>query len=286
MQQDRSHYILSVDVEDYFQVEAFSREVPRDDWDRWPSRVVDNTRRALDLCDEAGARGTYFILGWVAKKFPGLVREIVSRGHEAACHSFWHRPVYTLTPETFRQDLREARDAIEQAGGARIAGYRAPSWSITAKSLWALDILAEEGFAYDSSIYPIRHDLYGLPGARRFPHELETGSGRLHEFPPATMSLFGTTLPAAGGGYLRIFPFAYTTWALRRLQREDGRAMVVYFHPWELDPAQPRIAARFKSRFRHYTNLGKMESRLGRLLRAHPFGPFCGLLEGARDVAV
>jgi polysaccharide deacetylase family protein (PEP-CTERM system associated) len=285
MQQDRPHYILSVDVEDYFQVEAFSREVPRDDWDRWPSRVVDNTRRALDLCDEAGARGTYFILGWVAKKFPGLVREIVSRGHEAACHSFWHRPVYTLTPETFRQDLREARDAIEQAGGSRLAGYRAPSWSITAKSLWALDILAEEGFAYDSSIYPIHHDLYGLPGARRFPHELETGSGRLHEFPPATISLFGTTLPAAGGGYLRIFPFAYTAWALERLERDDGRAMVVYFHPWELDPDQPRISARFKSRLRHYTNLGKMESRLRRLLGAHDFEPFCGLLEGAARVS-
>src|SRR5690242_20031437 len=152
---DQCRYIISVDVEDYYQVEAFAKVVPREDWDRWPSRVVANTNRVLDLFDEYAVKGTFFTLGWVADKFPALVREIHARGHELACHSYWHRPVYQLTPEAFREDLLRARDAIEQAGGARVAGYRAPSWSITARSLWALDILAEEGFLYDSSIFPI-----------------------------------------------------------------------------------------------------------------------------------
>jgi polysaccharide deacetylase family protein (PEP-CTERM system associated) len=276
--ENRARYILSVDVEDYFHVEAFSKEISRTEWDRWPTRVVNNTRRVLDLCDEYNVRSTCFVLGWVARKFPSLVREIHERGHELACHSFWHRPVYSLTPEVFREDLRESRQAIEQAGGVRVEGYRAPSWSITAKSLWALDILAEEGFVYDSSIYPIHHDLYGYPGAERFPYRVGPEGRELTEFPPATVQVLGATLPSGGGGYLRIFPFPYTTWALRRLEREDGRAVVVYFHPWELDPDQPRIAARWKSRFRHYTNLGKMESRLRRLLAANRFEPFRELI--------
>lgn len=272
-------YILSVDVEDYFQVEAFSREIARADWDRWPSRIVQNSHRALDLCDQFGVKATYFVLGWIAAKFPALVREIHQRGHELACHSFWHRPIYSLSPAAFREDLREARSAIEQAAGARLLGHRAPSWSITPKSLWALEILAEEGFLYDSSIYPIHHDLYGFPGADRFPHQVETPKGMLTEFPPATVQLWGHTLPSAGGGYLRILPFLYTRWAIRRLARDDGRAIVVYFHPWELDPEQPRIPARAKSRFRHYTNLRAMEPRLRRLLGSHPFEPFRALLD-------
>ncbi len=277
-------YILSVDVEDYFQVEAFARNVSRDDWDRWPSRVVANTHRALDLCDERGVKGTYFTLGWVAAKFPSLVREIHARGHELACHSYWHRPVYSLTPEVFREDLRQAREAIQQASGVRVVGYRAPSWSITAKSMWALDVLAEEGFLYDSSIYPIRHDIYGVPGAQRLPYKLETVSGELREFPPATVRIRGTNLPAAGGGYLRILPFLYTTWAVRKLAAEPGSVVVVYFHPWELDPEQPRIAAGRKSRFRHYTNLRRMEPRLRSLISAHPFEPFCNLIEEPAQV--
>lgn len=273
---ERCHYILSVDVEDYFQVEAFSKVVPRADWDRWPSRVVANTNRILDLFDEFGVKGTFFTLGWVAQKFPALVREIHRRGHELACHSFWHRPVYQLTPETFREDLLQARDAIEQASGVRVVGYRAPSWSITAQSLWALDVLAEEGFLYDSSIFPIRHDLYGIPGAKRFPYRPPTARSTLMEFPPATVQIMGNTLPAAGGGYLRIFPLAYTQWALRQLEREfagEGVA-VVYLHPWEIDPEQPRIAAQLKSRFRHYTNLHRMEPRLRALLNNFRFEPF------------
>jgi len=276
--QPMAQYILSVDVEDYFQVEAFARQVSRADWDQWPSRVVANTQRTLDLCDDYGVKGTFFVLGWVARKFPALVRDIQSRGHELACHSFWHRPVYSLTPETFREDLRQARDTIQQAGGVRVEGYRAPSWSITSASTWALEILVEEGFTYDSSTFPIRHDLYGIPGAERFPYRIPTKSGELIEFPPATVKLFNAILPSAGGGYLRIFPFPYTQWALNRIEREDGRAVVVYFHPWEIDPGQPRIQAHAKSRFRHYTNLGSMELRLRRLLQSRPFQPFRALI--------
>ncbi len=273
------NYVLSVDVEDYFQVEAFARQVSRADWDSYPCRVVANTHRLLDLFDEHNAKATFFTLGWVAAKFPALVRDIQQRGHELACHSFWHRPVFSLTPEAFREDVRDARTAIEQAGGTRVAGYRAPSWSITRNSLWALDVLAEEGFTYDSSIFPIRHDIYGIPDARRFRHQLEgIKAGKLTEFPPSTVRLFGQNLPSAGGGYLRIFPLWYTEWALRRIAREDGRAVVVYLHPWEVDPDQPRMTAPWKSRFRHYTNLGAMESRLRRLLQARRFQPFCNLL--------
>src|ERR1035437_4842988 len=207
LMQPAAHHVLSIDVEDYFQVEAFARDVAREDWDRWPSRVVDNTKRCLDLCDEVGAKATYFTLGWVANKFPGLVREIHQRGHELACHSFWHRRVYTLTPEQFREDVRQAKDIIEQTSGAKVEGYRAPSWSITAKSLWALEVLAEEGFTYDSSIFPINHDLYGIPGANRFPYRLQTANGgSLTEFPPVTVKIFGATLPAAGGGHFRLLP--------------------------------------------------------------------------------
>jgi polysaccharide deacetylase family protein (PEP-CTERM system associated) len=275
-----AHYILSVDVEDYFQVEAFAHVVSRDEWDQWPSRVVVNTLKTLDLCDEYGVKGTYFVLGWVARKFPSLVREIHSRGHELACHSFWHRPVCSLNPETFRQDLREACDAIGEASGARAMGYRAPSWSITPDSLWAFDVLAEEGFVYDSSIFPIHHDLYGHPGGQRFRHDIPTGNGRgLIEFPASTIQLFGSNVPTGGGGYLRILPFAFTRWSLERIAREDGRAVVVYFHPWEIDPEQPRIASPLKSRLRHYTNLHRMEARLRRLLATLSFRPFRDVLQ-------
>lgn len=278
-------YILSVDVEDYFQVEAFTRQVSRDDWDRLPSRVVANTQRSLDLCDAYGTKATYFMLGWVARRFPALVREIQRRGHELACHSFWHRPVCSLTPEVFREDLRMACDAVADAAGVRPIGFRAPSWSITPDSTWAFDVLAEEGFVYDASIFPIRHDLYGFAGAGRFPHPVTTACGReLMEFPSATVQLFGANVPTGGGGYLRILPFMFTKWALGRLAQEDGRAVVVYFHPWELDPEQPRMAGPWKSRFRHYTGLKRMEPRLRRLLAERRFEPFAELL-GQRAAA-
>jgi polysaccharide deacetylase family protein (PEP-CTERM system associated) len=280
-------YVLSVDVEDYYQVEAFAANVSRSDWDRWPSRVLENTRRTLDLCDAHAAKATFFILGWVARKSPVLVREIRERGHEVACHSFWHRPVYSLSPEEFRTDLREARDTIQDAAGVAVTGYRAPSWSITAKSMWALDILAEEGFRYDSSIFPIRHDLYGYAGGKRTPYlHRAPGGEELIEFPPATLQLFGTNLPCAGGGYLRIFPFWYMRWALSRIGREEGQLPVVYFHPWEIDPDQPRIDGPRKSRFRHYTNLRSMAGRLERLMKAHRFQPFQSVLESGFQAGI
>lgn len=267
-------HILTVDVEDYFQVEAFAGNLSRDDWDRYPSRVVANCRRLLDLFDRYDAKATFFVLGWIADRFPAIVREIHQRGHELACHSFWHRRVDSLTPEEFRADTRAACDAIEQAAGVRVLGYRAPTWSITRKALWAFDVLAQEGFTYDSSIYPIHHDLYGIPGAARYPYVQSCEQGRsIHEFPPATVRIAGMNFPAAGGGYLRLFPLAYTFWAFRQFERA-GSPLVVYVHPWEIDPDQPRIAAPFKSRFRHYTNLRRTQMRLERILQKYRFVAF------------
>jgi polysaccharide deacetylase family protein (PEP-CTERM system associated) len=273
-------HILSVDVEDYFQVEAFAGQVSRESWDSRPSRVVANTCRVLDLFEAYQARGTFFFVGWVAERFPQLVREVRKRGHEIACHSYWHRTVYSLTPEEFREDTRRAKRVIEDAAGVAVTGYRAPSWSITGECLWALDILAEEGFTYDSSIYPIHHDLYGVPGAKRFPYMHPCRNGlKLAEFPPATLRLLGTNFPVAGGGYLRIFPSAYTELAFRTFENVYGRRVVVYLHPWELDPEQPRIRGPLKSRLRHYTNLGRMHAHVSAVLERHGFARFCDVLE-------
>lgn len=272
-------HIISVDVEDYYQVEAFSDAITRKSWDNWPSRVVANTHRALDLLDQYSTKATFFFVGWIAHRFPSLVREVGARGHEVACHSYWHRPVYSLTPNQFREDTREAKDVIEQAAGGRIIGYRAPTWSITKSCLWALDILAEMGFIYDSSIFPIKHDLYGDPEAQRLPYVYECRSGlKLREFPPATIRIAGLNLPGAGGGYLRVFPVFYTLWMFRQAEKKRSHPLVVYFHPWELDPDQPRIREKLKSRLRHYTHLDSMQSRLSLLLQSRSFLPFCELL--------
>jgi polysaccharide deacetylase family protein (PEP-CTERM system associated) len=272
-------HILSVDVEDYFQVEAFAGQVSRESWDSFPSRVVANTQRVLDLFDAHQAKGTFFFVGWVAARFPHLVREVQSRGHELACHSYWHRTVYSLSEKEFREDTRRAKRAIEDASGVAVNGYRAPSWSITKNCLWALDILAEEGFTYDSSIYPIHHDLYGVPSAKRFPYMHKCGNGLdLLEFPPATLRFLATNFPVAGGGYLRIFPSAYTELAFRTFEKNYGERVVVYLHPWELDPEQPRIAGSLKSRLRHYTNLRRMETKVGAVLKRHKFARFSDVL--------
>jgi polysaccharide deacetylase family protein (PEP-CTERM system associated) len=267
-------HIMSVDVEDYFMVEAFAETVSLSSWDSWPSRVFDNTKRSLDLFDEYNIKGTFFFVGWVAEKFPELVRDVQTRGHELACHSYWHRTVYSLTPNEFREDTRQAVKAIEDAAGVKVYGYRAPSWSITKQSLWALDILAEEGFTYDSSIFPIHHDLYGVPGAQRFPYEVKCQNGLvLQEYPPTTVRLFGQNLPGAGGGYLRIFPWSYTRWAFHKTEECDQR-VVVYFHPWEIDPEQPRVPSKLKSRLRHYTRLEGMKERLRNAMGQYAFYSF------------
>lgn len=280
-----SSNVLSVDVEDYFHVEAFADVVDRTQWNAYPCRVENNTRRLMDLLDECGVRGTFFILGWVAERYPALVREIVARGHEPGCHSYWHRPIFRLTPEEFRDDTRRAKDVTEQAAGVRVEGYRAPSFSVTARSLWALDILAELGFTFDSSVFPIHHDTYGIPDAPRAPFRTATPSGNLMEFPITTFHLpFLPNLPVGGGGYLRILPFWYTRLGLQRA-RAQHLPEIVYIHPWELDPEQPIMAGRWKSRLRHYTNLHKTAPRLRKLLQSAPFSPFreSHLAETVRD---
>lgn len=270
----RATHIMSVDVEDYFMVEAFAGSVARESWGSRPSRMATNTYRTLDLFDRYEVKGTFFFVGWVAERFPQLVREVQARGHELACHSFWHRKVSSLSPHEFRKDTIEAKRAIEDASGTNVYGYRAPSWSITRNCLWALDILAEEGFTYDSSIYPIYHDLYGVPDARRFFYTHKLANNRsLLEIPPATIRVFGQNLPGAGGGYLRILPMTYNNWFFRKFEKEYGERVMVYFHPWELDAEQPRLKDKWKSRFRHYTNLGVMEARLESLLQKYSFAP-------------
>lgn len=268
-------YLLTVDVEDYFHVQAFADVVERVTWDQYPSRVEANTRRLLDLFDEFHARATFFILGWVAERFPGLVREIVERGHEPACHSYWHRLIYTLTPQQFRDDTRQAKTVIEQAAGVAVLGYRAPSYSVTTKLQWALDELVEAGFTYDSSIFPIRHDIYGMHDAPRFPFRFATGAGELLEYPLTTFRVLGQNLPVGSGGYLRILPGWYTRQGLQRAQH-DGILPIISIHPWEVDPEQPRIRGRLRSRLRHYTNLGKTPARLRHLLDQGSFQGFMG----------
>jgi polysaccharide deacetylase family protein (PEP-CTERM system associated) len=280
--------VISVDVEDYFHVEAFSDIVDRKNWDQYPSRVEANTKRILDLLDESGVKGTFFVLGWVAERYPNLVREIVSRGHELACHSYWHRLIFNLEPKEFREDTLRAKAVLEQAAGLPVYGYRAPSFSIVTSSLWALEILAESGFTYDSSIYPIHHDTYGIPSAPRAPFRIDTPAGPIMEYPMSTFRMLGKhNLPVGGGGYLRMLPFWYTKLGCRRLQSEKV-PLVVYIHPWEIDPDQPRLPGRRKSVLRHYTNLKKTAGRLRRLLQSGQFASFreSGLMDIPRPAAL
>lgn len=269
---------LTVDVEDYFHVSAFDAPGKRDRWDAFESRVCRNTGRLLDLFARSSTTATFFVLGWVAERYPQLVREIAAAGHEIASHGYAHRLVYDMTPDEFRADLRRAKDALESASGIEILGFRAPSFSITRRSMWALDILAEEGYAFDSSIYPVRRDRYGVPGAPRFAHDIQRPAGRLVEVPPATMRVGGVTLPVAGGGYFRLYPEALTHAAIRHLNDVDGQPAVVYLHPWEVDPEQPAQAGSPLSRFRHWVNIDKTEPRLARLLTTFDFGPLSAVL--------
>jgi polysaccharide deacetylase family protein (PEP-CTERM system associated) len=265
---------LTVDVEDYYQVSAFESVVRFEDWDRYESRVEKNTIRVLDLLDEYKTKGTFFVLGWVAERHPELVRLIHRRDHEVASHGYAHKRIYTQSPEQFRAETQHCKKLLEDISGGPIIGYRAASYSITAQSLWALEILAEEGFRYDSSIFPIRHDLYGIPGHPRFFHQLNSNGWRaIAEVPLSTLRIAGNNVPVAGGGYLRIFPYAVNRLAIRHLNRNETQPAVVYFHPWEIDPDQPRITAAWRSRFRHYTNLGRLERRLCKLLSSFSFGP-------------
>jgi polysaccharide deacetylase family protein (PEP-CTERM system associated) len=269
---------MTVDVEDYFHVSAFQDTVPRALWDRLESRVVRNTRRLLELFEQRDTRATFFVLGWVAERHPSLVREIAAAGHELASHGYGHRLVYEQSPREFREDIRRSRDVIAAAAGVTVHGYRAPSFSITKQSLWALDIIHEEGFAYDASVFPVRHDRYGLPSAPRHFHALEQRTGTLWECPGSTVRIGGVNLPVGGGGYFRLLPYAWTRWGMSRVNNKEGRATVFYLHPWEIDPDQPRLNGSLLSRYRHYTNLSRTEKRLKRLLSDFRFAPLSELL--------
>jgi polysaccharide deacetylase family protein (PEP-CTERM system associated) len=260
---------MTIDVEDYFHVSAFSQVLDRSSWPQLESRVERNTQRLLDLFDEHQVRMTFFVLGWVAERYPDLIKSLHQRGHEVACHGLTHELVYKQTPELFRSETQRSKSLLEDLTGAPVRGYRAASYSITSKSLWALDILVELGFEYDSSIFPIHHDLYGMPGTPRHPHAV--ADGKLLEIPLTTVQLAGQRLPCAGGGYFRLLPYSVFRWSLRRVNAE-GLPAVFYMHPWEIDPGQPRIDAPLKSRFRHYTNLHRTESRLSKLLKDFRWG--------------
>jgi len=271
---------LTVDVEDYFHVSAFADSINRHDWGNYPLRVEKNTRLLLDLFDEYQVKATFFVLGWVAESIRGLVKEIAARGHEVACHGYSHQLVFNQSPDVFREETHRSKSLLEEIVQAPIRGYRAASYSITERSLWALDILAEAGFEYDSSIFPVRHDRYGIPDAPEFPHRMKTPKGySLVEFPLSTVRIFRYRLPVAGGGYFRLYPYAFTKAGLAHVNRRNS-PFIFYLHPWEVDPDQPRISASWFSRFRHYNNLDKCESRLRSLMTDFQFGTTWDVLGG------
>ena len=264
---------MTVDVEDYYQVSAFEGVVDRARWDAYESRVERNTRLVLDVLAARNVRATFFTLGWVADRHPSLVRELVARGHEVASHGYEHRLLTTFTPDAFRADLARAAEAIERACGVRVRGFRAPSFSVGLDNLWVHDVLRDEGYLFSSSVFPVRHDRYGIPDFPRHPVVLTDADGRtIWEFPMTTKRVLGRNLPVAGGGWMRLLPGAVMRRALRG-ENATGEPTIVYLHPWELDPEQPRIAAApRKARFRHYLNLGRMRDRLDRLLTTFRYG--------------
>ena len=262
---------MSVDVEEHFHVSAFEGQLNRRDWDSQPSRVAGNTYRLIDLFNEYDVSATFFTLGWVARRMPDLIKAIASAGHEIASHGYDHRRVASQTADEFRDDTRKTKRILEDLTGHEVIGYRAPSFSISQNTPWAHDILGEVGYKYSSSVYPIRHDHYGVPDAPRSPYRKDNGG--LLEIPLATTRLAGQNLPAAGGGYFRLLPFAYSKWALSRINRHEERPVAFYLHPWEIDPDQPRVSGLpFLSRFRHYTNLGRFENRLKSILADFAWG--------------
>jgi polysaccharide deacetylase family protein (PEP-CTERM system associated) len=263
---------FTVDVEDYYHVTGFERHIARDSWDSHASRVEQSTQRILEIMAQHNVRGTFFILGWIAQKFPRLVRDIQAAGHELGSHSFWHRLVYNLTPDEFRRDVQDSKAAIEDACGTVVTCYRAPSFSITRKSLWALDILCEEGFTVDASIFPTRHDRYGIPEAKTEIHRWTSASGSIITYPSTVVSLMGWNVPAGGGGYFRLYPWLFTRMLLKKVQR-TGRPIMFYVHPWEVDADQPRFSFGSRgTRFRHYVNLDQTSRKLASLLQTFPFG--------------
>ena len=265
---------LTIDVEDYYHVSAFESIIKYEDWGRFESRVEKNTLKILELLNTFKIKATFFILGWIAERSPQMVKEIQKEGHEIACHGYRHQLVYEIGPERFREDITRSKRILEDIIGKEVIGYRAPSYSITKKSLWALDILIEEGFKYDSSIFPIRHDRYGIPDFSRFSKKISLNEkGEILEIPLSTIQLFGKNIPIAGGGYLRLLPVRFIEWGIRSLNKKEAQPAIIYFHPWEIDPKQPKLNGSRVSVFRHYVNIGKTFSKLKRLLNNIKFGP-------------
>lgn len=261
---------LTIDVEDYFQVSALAPHFPRSRWDSVPCRVERNVELILEMLDGRNASATFFTLGWIAERYPGLVRRIADAGHEVASHGYGHERASAQTREGFLDDIRRAKSVLEDISGVAVTGYRAPSFSIGTGNLWAHDCISEAGYAYSSSVYPVKHDHYGIPDAPRFAYRLSNG---LVEVPVSTVRFMGRNWPAGGGGFFRLLPYAVSRWQIDKVNRSDRRAAIFYFHPWEIDPGQPRVAeASAKTRFRHYVNLGRTESRLKRLLTDFDWG--------------
>ena len=258
---------MTIDVEDYFQVSAFAPHIARDSWDHQECRIERNMDRILTMLEEHGAHATFFTLGWVAERYPALVRRIVAGGHELASHGYAHLRASDQTPTEFRDDVSRAKKLLEDIGGVEIKGYRAPSFSIGTQNLWALDTLLDTGYQYSSSIYPIAHDHYGMPDAPRFAFRAGKDK-RLLEVPVTTINFMKRNFPASGGGYFRLLPYGFSRWSLRRVNEKDGQSCVFYFHPWEIDPDQPRPSGiNLKTRFRHYVNLSRTEGRIRALLK-------------------
>jgi len=268
---------LTIDVEDYFHVSAFENNIKFEEWGNYESRVVNNTRKILEMLFKAGEiKATFFILGWVAEKHPQIVKEIDTNGHEVACHGYRHRLIYNMTQDEFRSDLKKAKDILENITGGKVVGYRAPSFSITKRSIWAFAILEDLGFEYDSSVFPINHDNYGITDAPRFKYKLP--GKNLVEFPISTSKILGLKAPVSGGGYFRLFPYWFTKVNLRKINNNENKPFIFYLHPWEIDPKQPRInGATALSKFRHYNNLSKTAKRLQRLLSDFKFGSIANL---------
>ncbi|MEW8407007.1 MAG: XrtA system polysaccharide deacetylase [Candidatus Thiodiazotropha taylori] len=278
--QNRQINAITVDVEDYYQVSAFNKQVTKADWEGYESRVYDNTHRILKIFDDNSIKGTFFVLGWVAERNQKLITEISELGHEVACHGYSHDLVYNQTPDKFLEETRKSKAILEDIIGKPIKGYRAASYSITERSLWALDILTECGFSYDSSIFPIMHDRYGIPGAKTMPHRLKTVKGNeIIEFPLSTVGIAKRRLPVSGGGYFRLFPYWLSKAGLNRVNRNDQMPFIFYMHPWEIDEGQPKIKSSRLSEFRHYNNIDKFESRLLKLVRDFEFSTVSDVLQ-------
>jgi polysaccharide deacetylase family protein (PEP-CTERM system associated) len=255
---------LTIDVEDYFQVSAFAPHIARSEWDQRECRVERNVDAILEMLDSHGTHATFFTLGWIAERYPALVRRIVAQGHELASHGYGHQRASELTPAAFLDDIVRAKQILEGLSGSAVRGYRAPSFSIGEANLWAFESLAQAGYRYSSSVYPIRHDHYGMPNAPRFAHEVGAG---LLEIPVTTLRLLNRNLPSSGGGYFRLFPYALSRWMLRQVNEGDREPAIFYFHPWEIDVGQPRVAGiGAKTRFRHYVNISRMRDRIEQLL--------------------